>query len=229
LKLSVVIPVYNEYGTIRELLRRVRNVDIGDIQKELVIVDDFSKDGTRDLLAEEATSPDVVLQFHAVNMGKGAAVRTGLAHASGDIILVQDADLEYDPNDYPALLAPILDGRTQAVYGSRFQGAIKDMSFSHAFGNRLITIVANILYGTRLTDVETCYKVFTAEVKSKIHLRSDRWGFDPEITARILKNGYRIFETPIHYQGRAHTEGKKISWKDAVTVLWTLLKYRFVN
>jgi glycosyltransferase involved in cell wall biosynthesis len=227
--LSIVIPVYNEMGTIQELLRKVRAVDLGSIAKQIVIVDDFSRDGTRGILAEEAKDPNVALHLHPVNMGKGAAVRTGLQHATGDIILVQDADLEYDPNDYPDLIEPIISGRTQAVYGSRFMGERKDMTFSHAFGNRLITLVANGLYGTRLTDVETCYKVFTAEVKSKITLKADRWGFDPEMTARILKNGYRILEVPIHYQGRAHGEGKKISWLDAFTVLWTLFKYRLVD
>lgn len=193
------------------------------------MVDDCSTDGTRDMLAEEAAAPDVRLVLHRVNMGKGAAVRTGLENAAGDILLVQDADLEYDPNDYPALLRPILEGRTKAVYGSRFLGKRKDMTTSHALGNQLITMTANLLYGTKLTDVETCYKVFTAEVKDKIKLKAPRWGFDPEITARILKNGYQITEVPIHYTGRAHDEGKKISWRDAFTVLWTLLKYRFVD
>lgn len=192
-------------------------------------MDDYSRDGTRDILVEEGASLDISLHLHQANMGKGAAVRTGLQHASGDIVLIQDADLEYDPNDYPALIEPIVNGRTKAVYGSRFLGKRQDMSFTHAFGNRLITLTANILYGTRLTDVETCYKVFTAEVKDKITLKTDRWGFDPELTARILKNGYHILEVPIHYRGRAHNEGKKISWKDAFTVLWTLVKYRFVD
>ncbi len=228
MKLSVIIPIYNERDTIKEILRRVRSVDVG-IPKELVLVDDYSRDGTRDMLAEEAGAPDVRLAMHAVNMGKGAAVRTGIQQATGDILLVQDADLEYDPNDYPALLQPILDRKTKAVYGSRFLGERKDMTFSHAFGNRLITVVANLLYGTNLTDVETCYKVFTSEVKERIHLKANRWGFDPEITARILKSGYRIHEVPIRYAGRAHDEGKKISWRDAFTVLWALVKYRFVD
>ncbi|MCL5025860.1 MAG: glycosyltransferase family 2 protein [Chloroflexi bacterium] len=228
MKLSVIIPVYNERGTIRELLQRVRAVDAA-MEKELVVVDDYSTDGTREILAEEAASPDVRLMLHPVNRGKGAAVRTGLEHATGNILLVQDADLEYDPTDYPILLQPILSGQTKAVYGSRFLGNRKDMTLSHAWGNRIITIVANLLYRTKLTDVETCYKVFTSEVKDKIHLKAPRWGFDPEITARILKNGYRIVEVPIHYAGRAHDEGKKISWRDAFVVLWTLLKYRFVD
>ncbi len=228
MKLSVVIPVYNERHNIREILRRVRAVDAG-MPKELVIVDDYSTDGTREMLAEEADSPDVRLTMHPVNMGKGAAVRTGIQKATGDILLVQDADLEYDPCDYPTLLAPILSKQTKAVYGSRFLGERKAMTLSHSLGNRLITLTANLLYGTELTDVETCYKVFTAEVKSKIKLKANRWGFDPEITARILKNGYRIQEVPIHYAGRAPGEGKKISWRDGFTVLWTLFKYRFVD
>ena len=230
MKLSIVIPVYNERGTIQEIIRRVRAAPVGiEIAKEIVAVDDYSTDGTRDLLAIEAQSEDVKVVLHPVNMGKGAAVRTGLAHASGDVMLIQDADLEYDPDDYPALLKPILRGKAQVVYGSRFLGEHKAMLFWHSVGNNMLTLSANLLYDSCLTDMETCYKVFTREVAQKIKLRSPRWGFDPEITARILKLGYRIYEVPISYTGREFAEGKKISWRDGLVVLWTLLKCRFTD
>jgi len=227
-KLSIVIPVYNERGTIQELLGRVRAVSI-DQEKEIVAVDDCSHDGTRDLLAQEAGNGDLKLVFHPVNMGKGAAVRSGLAQTSGDIVLIQDADLEYDPADYPSLLRPILGQQAKVVYGSRFLGQRKDMLLWHSLGNSFLTLAANLLYGSSLTDMETCYKVFTREVADRIRLRSPRWGFDPEITARILKLGYRIHEVPISYRGREFTEGKKINWRDGLVVLWTLLKCRFTD
>ena len=228
MKLSIVIPVYNERGTIQELLGRVRAVSI-DQEKEIVAVDDCSHDGTRDLLAQEAGNGDLKLVFHPVNMGKGAAVRSGLAQTSGDIVLIQDADLEYDPADYPSLLRPILGQQAKVVYGSRFLGQRKDMLLWHSLGNSFLTLAANLLYGSSLTDMETCYKVFTREVADRIRLRSPRWGFDPEITARILKLGYRIHEVPISYRGREFTEGKKINWRDGLVVLWTLLKCRFTD
>jgi len=228
LKLSIVIPVYNEKDTIEEIIRRVRAAPI-DLEKEIVAVDDYSTDGTRDLLARIAKSGDVKVVLHPVNMGKGAAVRTGLSHATGDVMLIQDADLEYDPEDYPALLKPILRGKAQVVYGSRFLGEHRAMLFWHSVGNNLLTLAANLLYDSSLTDMETCYKVFTREVAEKIKLRSPRWGFDPEITARILKLGYRIYEVPISYTGREFSEGKKISWRDGLVVLWTLLKCRFTD
>lgn len=228
MKLSIVIPVYNEKDTIEEIIRRVRAAPI-DLEKEIVAVDDYSTDGTRDLLARIAKSGDVKVVLHPVNMGKGAAVRTGLSHATGDVMLIQDADLEYDPEDYPALLKPILRGKAQVVYGSRFLGEHRAMLFWHSVGNNLLTLAANLLYDSSLTDMETCYKVFTREVAEKIKLRSPRWGFDPEITARILKLGYRIYEVPISYTGREFSEGKKISWRDGLVVLWTLLKCRFTD
>lgn len=247
MKLSVLIPCYNEIDTIRELVARVRAVDIRmrvrdgrfdlpvapdgtvelAIDKELVIVDDGSVDGTRDALAEFRGLPGMVVVFHDQNRGKGAAVRTAISEASGDIMIVQDADLEYDPREYPSLLAPIVEGRSKVVYGSRFLGGPrKAMFFSHMIGNKILTLFTNVLFDTILSDMETCYKVFTREVAEQLQLKSPGWGFDPEITAKILKRGYRIYEVPISYNGREYTEGKKINWRDGVTVMWTLLKYR---
>jgi len=226
MKLSILIPVYNEAQTVAEMLRRVRAVEIG-LEREIVIVDDGSTDGSREILEREASAGDTIVIYHAQNQGKGAAVRTAIQHASGDILLVQDADLEYDPREYPDLLRPILENRAQVVYGSRFRGGPhKAMFFWHMVGNKFLTLLTNVLYNTILSDMETCYKVFTREIADKLHLRSPRWGFDPEITAQILKMGYRIYEVPISYDGREFYEGKKISWRDGLVVLWTLLKYR---
>lgn len=221
---SIVIPVFNERDTIQEILRRIRSTDM---PKELVIVDDASTDGTWELLTEEARSPDTRLFRHRVNLGKGGAVRTALANVRGDIVLIQDADLEYDPRDYKVLLRPILEGRSQAVYGSRFLGEHKAMYFWHAVGNRFLTFVTNILYDSTLTDMETCYKVFTREIADGLKIQQNRWGIDPEITAKILRQGVRIYEVPIAYNGRESWEGKKISWKDGFVVLATLIRYRF--
>ncbi len=243
MKLSVIIPAYNEIKTIAEILARVQAVPLkinawtGDAQqqevvleREIVVVDDGSKDGTREFLLTLKDYPGYQIIFHEQNRGKGGAVRTGLEHATGDIMLIQDADLEYDPRDYPQLLLPILENRTQVVYGSRFKGGpSKAMFFWHMVGNRFLTSVTNFLYNTILSDMETCYKMFTREVAQKLDLRSQRWGFDPEITAQILRRGYRIYEVPISYTGREFDEGKKISWKDGFVVLWTLFKYRFIR
>ncbi|HET90002.1 MAG TPA: glycosyltransferase family 2 protein [Chloroflexi bacterium] len=244
MKLSVIMPVYNEIATIAEILQRVRSVPLQvtagygprdgavvEFEREIVIVDDESTDGTRDVLRTlEQALNDTVIIFHESNQGKGGAVRTGLQQASGDVMLIQDADLEYDPRDYPALLQPIVEGRAQVVYGSRFRGGpTKAMFFWHMIGNQFLTFVTNLLYNTILTDMETCYKVFTREVADQLQLEAPGWGFDPEITAQILKRGYRIFEVPISYTGREFEEGKKISWRDGLTVLWTLVKYRFVR
>ncbi len=243
MKLSVIIPVYNEIATIREIIERIQAVDLNiriwadhanetavAMERELVIVDDGSTDGTRDYLHTLEGQPGFIIVFHEVNQGKGGAVWTGLQRATGDIRLIQDADLEYDPRDYPNLLRPILEKRTHAVYGSRFRGGpSKAMFFWHMVGNRFLTFVTNILYNTILTDMETCYKVFTREVSDQLHLKARGWGFDPEITAQILLTGKRIYEIPIAYNGREFNEGKKISWKDGFTVLWTLLKYRITG
>jgi glycosyltransferase involved in cell wall biosynthesis len=228
-KLSVLIPAYNEAETVVEILGRVRAVDTG-LEHEIVVVDDGSSDSTWELLEREASATDITAIRHETNRGKGAAVRTALQNATGDILLVQDADLEYDPREYPDLLKPILEGRSQVVYGSRFRGGPhKAMFFWHMLGNKFLTLVTNILYNTILSDMETCYKVFTREVADRLNLRSPRWGFDPEITAQILKMGYRVYEVPISYTGREFYEGKKISWRDGFIVLWTLLKYRFLG
>ncbi len=222
--LSVIIPVYNESATLPQILKRVRAVDI---PKEILLVDDFSTDGSREILEQEARKPDVRVFLHSVNRGKGAAVRTGLENVTGDIVLIQDADLEYDPRDYPALLRPILEGRTKAVYGSRFLGEHKAMYFWHALGNKALTLSANILFDTTLTDMETCYKVFTRDIADSLDIRQERWGIDPEITAKILRQGHRIYEVPISYNGREFWEGKKISWRDGFVILKVLFRYRF--
>lgn len=243
MKLSVIIPAYNEIETIAEITARVRAVKlhvdiwIGEaheetvtLEREIVVVDDGSTDGTRAYLDTLRDDANTRIIFHETNQGKGAAVRTGLTHATGDIMLIQDADLEYDPRDYPKLLQPILEERTQVVYGSRFRGGpSKAMFFWHMLGNRFLTLVTNVLYNTILTDMETCYKTFTREVSEQLQLKAKGWGFDPEITAQILLRGYRIYEVPISYTGREFEEGKKISWRDGFTVLWTLLKYRFTS
>jgi len=240
-RLSIVMPVYNESETIAEILRRVRVVPLAvpvgygpengavvECEREIVVVDDGSTDGTQEYLRTLESEPDVAVVFHERNQGKGAAVRTGLQHASGDVVLIQDADLEYDPRDYPVLLQPLVEGRSQVVYGSRFRGGpTKAMFFWHMVGNRLLTLVTNVLYDTILSDMETGYKAFTREVAEQLDLKAPGWGFDPEITAQILKRGYRIYEVPISYTGREFEEGKKIGWRDGLTVLWTLLKCRF--
>lgn len=232
-RLSILIPVYCEINTIREILKRVLNADIGDIEKEIIVVDDCSTDGTRDVLKEVdflKRSPHRLI-FHEKNMGKGAALRTALNYVSGDIVLIQDADLEYDPSEYKALLAPILGGRADVVYGTRLQGGkpARAFLFWHYVGNKFISLLANILYNTTITDVETCYKVFRADVIKNVHIKSDRFDFEPEITAKVLKRGYHLYELPISYFGRNYSEGKKITWKDGFIAVWTLLKYRFID
>jgi glycosyltransferase involved in cell wall biosynthesis len=200
-----------------------------EVEREVVVVDDGSSDGTREILRDVDGESGVTVALHEQNQGKGAAVRTGLRRARGDVMLIQDADLEYDPRDYPSMLQPILEGRSQVVYGSRFRGGpTKAMFFWHAVGNRFLTLVTNLLYDSILSDMETCYKVFTREVAEQLDLKASGWGFDPEITAQILKLGYRIYEVPISYTGREFNEGKKIGWRDGMTVLWTLLKHRFL-
>ncbi|MEO5954042.1 MAG: glycosyltransferase family 2 protein [Chloroflexia bacterium] len=226
MKISVVIPVYNEQGTIREIVERVNAVPI---DKEIIVVDDYSTDGTSAELKKMEEEGLIRLFRHAVNQGKGAACRTGISKIEGDVVIIQDADLEYDPSDYPVLLGPIEKGQTKVVYGSRFLGPHKAMYFWHSIGNKLLTLVTNVLYDTTLTDMETCYKVFTKDIARKLKLKSNRWGFDPEITAKMLRMGHRIYEVPISYNGREFDEGKKISWKDGFNIIWVLVKYRFVR
>ncbi len=227
-KISVVIPVYNEVGTIREIVRRVQAVGL---EKEIIIVDDGSTDGTREHLQELARDQEHLRVFlHDRNQGKGAALRTGFELVTGDIVIIQDADLEYDPKEYPALLEPIVDGRADVVYGSRFLGGPHRVLFYwHYLGNKFLTLLSNALTNINLTDMETCYKVFKKEVLKEITLRSNRFGFEPEFTAKIAKKGFRIYETPISYSGRTYAEGKKISWKDGVKAIVAILWFRFFD
>ena len=225
-KLSILIPVYNERGTILELLKRVKSTPF---KKEILVVDDGSSDGTREIL-KGLKDPEISVTFHEKNKGKGAALRTAIERASGDIILIQDADLEYHPGDYPALLQPIQDGRADVVFGSRFLGGThRVLLFWHYFGNLIFTLLTNIFYNVNLTDMGTCYKVFRADILKSIKIRSDRFGFEPEITAKICRRKLKIYETPISYSGRTYSEGKKITWKDGIIAAYCLLKYRFVD
>jgi len=223
-KLSVVMPVYNESKTIREIVRRVLDVPI---EKELLIVDDGSTDGTREILRELDGKEGVRVFLQPVNQGKGAAVSVGFRHAEGDVVVVQDADLEYDPGEYPKLLAPIADGHADVVYGSRFLGggARRVLYFWHTVGNRFLTLASNMFTNLNLTDMETCYKMFRREVVQSMRIESRRFGIEPEITAKVARRGYRIFEVPISYYGRTYEEGKKIGWRDAVSAIWTIVKH----
>jgi glycosyltransferase involved in cell wall biosynthesis len=226
LKLSVIIPCFNERDTVMDLIDRVQAVPI---DKQVIVVDDCSNDGSLELLrAREQQCADITLCIRQRNGGKGAAVHDGLRLATGDVVIIQDADLEYDPADYPLLLRPIQTGKAKVVYGSRFLGEHKAMYFWHSLGNKTLTLLCNILFDTTLTDMETCYKAFTIDVARQLHLREKGWGFDPEITARILRMRHRIYEVPISYAGREFNEGKKISWRDGFVVLLTLLRYRFL-
>lgn len=225
--LSILIPVYNERATVLELVKRVEAVQL-PLAKQIVIVDDGSTDGTRDILAGLGDRATVIL--HERNRGKGAALRTALARATGEISIIQDADLEYDPADYPGLLAPLLDGRADAVYGSRFLGGPhRVLFFWHYFGNTVFTLITNVLYNINLTDMGTCYKVFLTEKVKAIPLKSERFGIEAEITAKICKRRLRLYEVPISYSGRTYAEGKKITWKDGFSYLFCLLRYRVLD
>jgi len=226
MKLSVVIPVFNERPTVAEIIRRVQAVDVG-IDKEIIVVDDGSTDGTREIL-RGLVSPGLKVILHEKNRGKGGALRTGFAEARGEIVLVQDADLEYDPREYPRLLEPILDGRADVVYGSRFLGGPhRVLYFWHYVGNRFLTTFSNMLANLNMTDMETCYKVIRREVLGKIDLRSSRFGFEPEITMKLARLGSRFYEVPISYSGRDYAEGKKIGLKDGLAAIFHLIRFRF--
>jgi glycosyltransferase involved in cell wall biosynthesis len=229
-RLSILIPVFNEANTVEEILRRVRAADSCGLEKEIVLVDDASTDGTSDVLRKLQQVGGVKIISHPVNRGKGAALRTALEHATGDIILIQDADLEYDPSDYPNLLRPILDHRADVVYGSRFAGGThRVLLFWHYMANRLLTLLSNMLCNLNLTDMETCYKVFRRQCVEGLKLTSDRFGIEPELTAKLARRRYRFYETGINYAGRDYTEGKKINWKDGLAALWFIFRYRFFD
>jgi glycosyltransferase involved in cell wall biosynthesis len=226
-KLSIVVPVFNERNTLVEILRRMRAVELPDgIEREIIVVDDGSSDGTRDVLNQLGDST-VRVVMHEMNRGKGAALRTGFAHATGEYVLVQDADLEYDPEDWPRMLNPVLRGKARVVYGSRFTGERRNMLLLHWIGNRFLSMTTNVLYNTTLSDMETCYKLIERDLVESMRLHSNRFDIEPEITAKILKRGIRIYEVPISYSGREFDEGKKITWRDGFSALWTLVKYRF--
>lgn len=228
MKLSVLVPVYNERATIEKVVERVLAVDLGDLEREVILVDDGSTDGSREVLASLEDPPLVRVFYHDVNQGKGAAVRTAMFRATGDIMLVQDADLEYDPRDYRIVLQPMLEGRADVVYGSRFLGGPRRaMLFWHMVGNHMLTLLTNVLYDSIISDMETCYKAFRSEVIRDVVLRAKKFELEPELTAKILKRGYRIYEVPISYDGREYTDGKKITWRDGPDAAWTLLRYRF--
>lgn len=229
-KLSIVIPIYNEAEHLEEILRQIEAVEIG-MEKELILVDDCSTDGTRDILKklEESTENTAKIFYHDINRGKGATVRTGFEHISGDITLVQDADLEYDPNDYPKLLEPILEDRADVVYGSRFMEGRQEGLLRSYLANRFLTFLANVVNGTNLTDMETCYKVIKTDILKDISLSSDRFGFEPEITAKLAKRKCKIIDVPISYRGRDYDEGKTVSWKDGIAAVIHIFRFRFFS
>ncbi len=231
--LSIIIPVYNEKQTLKALVEKVQSLDLSslNLDKELVVVDDCSQDGTLDVAQGLADEGKIRLIRHQKNQGKGAALQTGFQNARGDILLIQDADLEYNPEEYPKLLKPILDGKADVVYGSRFMGGEphRVLYFWHYLGNKFLTLLSNITTNLNLTDMETCYKVFRSEVLKAISLKEKRFGFEPEVTAKVARLGCRIYEVGISYTGRTYTEGKKINWKDGLRALWCIFKYAVVK
>ncbi len=230
MKLSIVIPVWKEKDTIKTILDLVKQANIGPNEKEIIIVDDYSTDGTREILKEiENNDPTIKIFYKSQNGGKGSAIREGFKHTTGDYVIVQDADLEYDPSDIIKLIRGLDELGADVVYGSRFSGVYEDMSNLHYFGNKLVTILTSILFGVLLTDMETCYKLLPGDFARKVEIKSQRFNFEPEITAKAIKAGLKIKEVPINYKGRKHSEGKKLHWTDGFSAVLTLIKYRFVN
>lgn len=227
MKLSIVIPVYNEAQTISQVIKKIREAGLGGMEKEIIIVDDFSSDGTRQELSKHKASDDIKILYHDRNLGKGAALRSGFKVLTGDFVIIQDADLEYDPQDYPRMLKPLVDGKADVVYGSRFsgQGPHRALFFWHYLGNRFLTALSNILTNLNLTDIETGYKAFRTGILRQLELKEDRFGFDPEFTAKVSRLKLRVFEVGISYFGRTYSEGKKISWMDGLTVIRCIIKY----
>jgi len=226
--LSIIVPVFNEERTLVPLLKKVWAVKLMGLQKKIIVVDDGSSDKTREIL-KKVKFPGMEVYFHPKNRGKGAAIRTAIPHTTGDYVVVQDADLEYDPSDYEKLLVPLMEGKADVVYGSRFMGTHQAFVLTHYLGNIFLSSVTTALYGTVLTDMETCYKVFKGDILRSLTLRSNRFEFEPEVTAKLLKKGYTLYEMPISYHGRGFSEGKKITWRDGFSALWTLLRYRFAD
>jgi len=227
MKLSIVIPVYNESGTILEIVDKIHRVHLDGIDKELIIIDDFSTDGTREKLEKFKPMKHIKVLYHEKNSGKGAALKSGFCQVTGDFVIIQDADLEYDPQDYPRLLQPLLEDKADVVYGSRFVGAEphRVLFFWHSMGNKFLTLLSNMLTNLSLTDMETCYKAFNANILKLMTFKQKRFGFEPEFTAKIAKNKLRIYEVGISYYGRTYAEGKKINWKDGVAAIWYIFKY----
>ena len=231
MKLSIIIPVYNEERTVRKIVDKVERVSLQDIKKELIIVDDCSKDNSLGIIKDLIKKyKNIKLISHKINQGKGAAIRTGLKHFTGNLIIIQDGDLEYDPKEYKKLIKPILEKKSEVVYGSRLLGKIKGFNIPiHYLGNKILSLFTTLLYFRKITDMETCYKLMTKDVVNSLRLRAKRFDFEPEITAKIIKKGYKIIELPINYNSRSFQEGKKITWRDGVKALYYLTKYRFTD
>ena len=227
MKLSVIVPAYNEEETIDEIINRVRAVDLGEVDLEMVIVDDASTDGTPERLKTYRGEAGITVLRHDSNRGKGAAIRTGLDSASGDLVVIQDADLEYDPNDYPRLIKPIIDGDADVVFGSRFAGSVQNMRYINVVANKVLALAATLLFGKRITDEATCYKVLATDTLRSFDLQCERFEFCPEVTAKTLRRGYRLVEVPITYRARTFETGKKIRTRDGLEAIWTLLRFRF--